>query len=193
MIDDRKNNVRRSLRHEIFIFAILVLIGSFVIGCEEKLKPSISSEGIRLDIPSQESWNSTITFTDSGKVKGVLRAGHISTYDDKKYTLLDSNIIVDFYDENEHHTSVLTARHGKVDDVTHNFEARDNVVVISDSGTVLKTDELYWDNRDRKIHTPAYVEISSPKEQIRGHGFESDQSLKQYTIYKVTGQAKTEE
>ena len=174
-------------------FILIALCSLLCFACEEKVKPSIAATGIGRDVPSQESWDAKITFTDSGRVSGILRAGHIAMYPDRRYTLLDSNIVVDFFDEHEHHTSVLTALHGKVDDGTHDFEAHGNVVVVSDSGTTLKTEELYWENISQKIRTPAYVEITSPTEKIQGHGLESDQGLKHYTILKVTGQAKTNE
>jgi LPS export ABC transporter protein LptC len=168
--------------------ALLLVLGA----CEEKVKPSITS-GLTGQSPVQESWDAKIVFTDSGKLAGILKAGHISVFADRKITLLDSSLTVDFYDEHQNHTSVLTARRGVVNDVNHDFEAHEHVVVVSDSGSVLRTEELYWTNATRKIHTPAYVEITSPKEQLRGHGFESDQDLKHYTILKVTGQAKTDE
>jgi LPS export ABC transporter protein LptC len=171
------------------LLAAVLLLLLPLAGCEEKLKPAVSPAVTGGQIPAQESWNATIRFTDSGKVKGILRAGHIAAFSDRKVTYLDSNIAVDFFDEEEHHTSVLTARRGKVDDATKDFEAHDNVVVVSDSGTILKTEELFWDNNRQKIHTTAYVEITSPTEQIRGHGLESDRGLKEYRIFRVTGQA----
>ena len=157
-------------------------------GCEDKLKPAVSSV-VNQDLPSQESWNSKIVFSDSGRTKAILRAGHIMMFSEQRYTLLDSNVVVDFYDPQEHHTSVLTARRGRVDDNTKNLEAFEHVVVRSDSGTTMTTEHLYWDNARQLIHTPLYVEIVSPTEQIQGTGFESDQSLKHYTIQKVTGKA----
>ncbi len=172
--------------HALFLLCCLA-------GCEEKIKPSIASAGVGNDIPSQESWNTTITFTDSGKVSCVLRAGHIAVYASTRFTMLDSNIVVDFFDEHQNHTSVLTALRGKVNDATHDFEAHGNVVVVSDSGTTLKTEDLFWVNLSQQINTPAYVEITSPTEKIQGHGLESDKGLKHYTIYKVTGEAKTNE
>ncbi|MBM2846759.1 MAG: hypothetical protein HW407_2071 [Bacteroidetes bacterium] len=100
---------------------------------------------------------------------------------------------MDFYNEMEEHTSVLTARRGRVNDRTQDFEAHENVVVISDSGTVLRTDSLFWDNATRKIRTDAFVDIESPTEHIMGHGMISDQGLKNYKIFRVTGQAVTKE
>ncbi|TAK67278.1 MAG: LPS export ABC transporter periplasmic protein LptC [Bacteroidetes bacterium] len=164
-----------------------------VTGCEEKLKPAVTSTAVSRDLPTQESWNTTITLTDSGKLIAILKAGHIASYTDKQYTVFDSNVVVDFYDEFERHTSVLTAKIGRVNDITHDLEAHGNVVVVSDSGTTLKTEDLYWSNRTKKVHTPSFVDIVSPTEHIQGHGFESDRGLRNYTIFKVTGQAKTEE
>ncbi len=170
------------------LFALCSLLS---LGCESKIKPPISSLGIRQDVPTQESWDAVITFTDSGRITAVLRAGHIAVFSEQKKTLLDSNITVDFFDENSNHSSILTARRGIVNDLTHDLEAHENVIVVNDSGTTLRTEELYWANRTQKIYTPAFVEINSRTEQIQGHGLESDQSLKYYTIPKVTGKAKT--
>lgn len=173
---------------------LLIALSSLLGSCsEEKIKPAISSTGIGQDVPSQESWNATITFTDSGRVTGILRAGHIAMFADRRFTSLDSGISVDFYDQHERHTSVLTAKRGRVNDLTHDFEAHENVVVVSDSGTTLKTEELYWSNTTQKVNTPAFVDITSPTEHIQGQGFESDQGLKRYTIFKVTGQAQPNE
>ncbi len=172
-----------------FCACILLLL---IAGCEEKIKPSVVAIN-RKDIPSQESWNSTVVFSDSAHIRAILWSGHISVFSPQQYTLLDESVRVDFFNEAEQHTSLLTARRGRVNDRTRDFEAYDNVTVTSDSGTVLKTERLFWNNTTRLIHTDAYVEITSPTEQIRGHGMESDQSLKNYRIFRVTGQAITKD
>ena len=176
--------------HRLVLFVLTPLL---FLACGEKIKPSIAATGVGGNVATQESWKAKITITDSGKVSGILRAGHISVFEDKKVTFLDSGIIVDFFDENEQHTSVLTAKAGKINDLTHDLEAHGNVIVVSDSGTTLKTEDLFWNNTTQKVYTQDYVEVTSPREQINGHGFESDRGLKQYKILDVTGQAKTNE
>ncbi len=175
------------------LFLLLCQISVVFTGCEEKVKPSVSSTGLAFDVPTQESWNAVITFTDSGRITGILRAGHIAMYAERKVTKLDSGVHVDFYDEQQHHTSVLTSRQGLVHDLTHDFEAHENVVVVSDSGSTLRTEDLYWTNATQRVHTQAFVDIVSPTEHIQGQGFESDQGLKRYTIFKVTGQSRPNE
>ncbi len=165
---------------------------ALVSGCEEKIKPAVVSMA-GSDVPSQESWNSTVIFSDSARTKAILWAGHIASYAAEHFTLLTDSIHVDFFNEREEHTSLLTARRGKVNDLTQDFEARENVVVRSDSGTVLRTDRLFWTNADQKIRTDAFVDIVSPTEHIMGQGMVSDQALKHYRIFKVTGQGITNE
>jgi hypothetical protein len=56
----------------------------------------------------------------------------------------------------------------------------------------MKTEQLFWDNQRQLIYTPAYVQIATLKEKMQGHGFESDQSLKNYRVFRVTGQTRAE-
>jgi LPS export ABC transporter protein LptC len=161
-------------------------------GCEERVRPAVAPVQ-QQELPSQESWNSTVVFSDSARVRARLRAGYIAVYSPQGYTLLSDSVTVDFYDEEERHTSVLTSRRGRVDDRTRDFAAYGSVRVRSDSGTVLTTDSLFWRNVDQTILTQAFVDILSPTEHITGHGLISDQSLKNYRIARVTGQTVTRE
>ena len=172
------------MRRSLALFAGLLLSLS---GCEEKVKPSVTAIG-QGEIPSQESWNSTVLISDSAHIRAIVWAGHISSFAQQRFTVLADSVHVDFFNDREEHTSLLTARWGKVNDATQDFEAHDNVVVISDSGTILHTDRLFWTNAEQKIHTDAYVDIVSPTEHIMGTGLVSDQGLKTYRISSVTGQ-----
>jgi LPS export ABC transporter protein LptC len=164
-----------------------IIILSVLFGCQQqRVQPSVMSNIQNEKYPSQESWNSKVTFTDSGKTKAVLFAKHIRVYYDTQETLLDTSLQVDFYDDNQVKTSTLTSKRGRVDDATENLFARDSVVVVNDSGVTITTSELMWRNKDRKIVSDKFVTILSPKEKIQGYGFESDQSLRFYTIYNIT-------
>jgi LPS export ABC transporter protein LptC len=166
--------------------APLILI-SLLIGCDdEKVKPSINTALKVEELPSQESWNSKVFFTDSGKTKAVLYAGHLRMYTAAHETLLDSSVKVEFFNDLEKVATTLTSKRGKVDDITRNLYAIDSVVAVNDSGVTLITQELMWRNDDRKIVSEKFVTILTSIEKIQGYGFESDQSLDNYIIYNVT-------
>ncbi len=175
-----------------FIISSLTIASLCFVGCEEKIKPPVVPLP-NTEQPSQESWNSTITFSDSARIKAILWAGHIARYTQQRSTLLQDSVRVDFFDADQKHTSLLTARRGRVNDATEDFAAYGNVLVVSDSGTTLKTDSLFWNNSTRRISTPAFVDIVSPTEHIMGTGMESDQNLKNYKIFRVTGSAVTKD
>jgi LPS export ABC transporter protein LptC len=174
------------------VSVMFTLVALLLMGCEERIKPSVVPLPTS-EVPSQESWNSTITFSDSARIKAVLWSGHIARFSQQRYTLLADSLRVDFYDTEQRHTSVLTSKRGRVNDATQDFAAYGSVVVVSDSGTTLKTDSLFWNNATRRIYTQAYVDIVSPTEHIMGTGMESDQNLKNYKIFRVTGSAVTKD
>ncbi len=174
----------------IFIGIIVLLAVLAISGCEEKVRPSVLSDVSSAQLPTQESWNSTITFSDSGIVKAIVKAGHIYAFDNSRTTFLDSGVVIDFFDESGKHTTVLTSHKGSVDEGTNNLEAIGNVIVTSDSGTVVKTEKMFWDNAKQLIHSPEFVHITSPTEDLQGTGFESDHNLRNYRIFKVTGTAE---
>jgi LPS export ABC transporter protein LptC len=167
-----------------FVFVLLAFM-IFSSCSSKRVKPLVDLNLKIEELPSQESWNSIITFSDSGKTKAILWAGHLQKYDEKRETFMDQNVKVDFYDPNEIHTSTLKSKKGRVDEATNNLFAIDSVVVFSDSVTI-KTDEMMWRNKDRKIVSDKFVKVISPTETIEGYGFESDQSLSNYVIYNIT-------
>ena len=174
------------------LFIILVLVILFLCSCEEKLKPSTINLK-SYELPAQESWNNEIIFSDSGFTRAILKAGHILYYSEKAEYLLNEGVKVDFFNRIGNHTSVLTSDSAKIDDRTKNMIAFGNVKVVSDSGVVLTTEEMHWNNSTRRIFGDKFVTIVSPKETLQGYGFESDQNLKDYVIKKVSGQVTTKE
>ena len=167
----------------IFLFLILVL---FIFSCsEEKVKPAVDLTLTEERIPDYESWKTEIIFSSQGVLEAVLFADHLQKFEEDHTTFLDS-VKVDFYDEDGNKTTVLTSNKARVDDITKNMFATENVVVKSDSGVVLKTEELTWQNKIQKITSDQFVTITSPAETIQGYGFESDQGLRNYKIFKIT-------
>jgi LPS export ABC transporter protein LptC len=166
------------------IFFILLCI--YFAGCsEEKIKPQVNNFLNKQELPTQESKNFKMLFSDLGMLKAVLYAKDAKVFENKKETILES-VKIDFFSDKEVKTSTLTSKKGRVDDLTKDMYAIDSVVAVSDSGVTLVTDELMWRNKDRKIVSDKFVTILTPKEKIQGYGFESDQSLHNYVIFKPT-------
>lgn len=166
-----------------YILLSIFLIIS-VYSCDDKFKPTQTN--LNSDSPTQESWNSQVMFSDSGKTKAILTAGHISVYSNKGFTLIDSGAVVDFYRDSVK-VSTLKGMRGKINDKTKDIEIFDSVVVVNNEGSELRTQKLLWTNQTRKVSSDEFVSIKTPAETIEGVGFESDQNLTNYKIFKVSG------
>lgn len=168
---------------------LIILLAMSFIECGERLKPTVVS--VHGKLPDQESWNSTIQFTDSGVTEGILKAGHILVFNNDNMTYMGDSVRVDFFDNSGHHTSYLTADSGIVNNQTNDLEAIGNVYAHSDSGTSLWTQQLFWNQKTQKVTSNVFVKIVSPKETLQGIGFESNRDLSNYRIFNVSGEAKT--
>ncbi len=148
-----------------------------------EVKPSTAPLVSTEEMPSQTSAHTRMAFSSEGKIRAVMNAIGVRVFEQKRYTMLDSSVRVDFFDRESNHSSVLTSRRAYIDDNTKNMTAYDSVKVLSDSGTLVQTDSLLWNNGTHKLHSDAFVKISEKSGRItRGHGFESDQDLVNYRI-----------
>lgn len=173
-------------------YGALFLLSVVVVGlmsCEEKIKPSVLPGIDSQTLPQQESWNSKIVLSDSGKLKAIIYAGYVRVYASPPRTQISDGMTVHFYQTNGNESSVLTSQEGTVHDDTKNLTASGNVLVVSSDTTKLWTEKLDWDNKRQLIHTTQFVRIHSPKERLQGYGFESDQHLRRYRIYRVSGES----
>lgn len=153
-------------------------------GCsEEKMNPEIAKDISGREMPTAEGWNSILSFyTENGRLTTVLHYEHATDYGDQRVKLLH-NIKVDFYDSTQKAATWLTADSGRVVDEKE-MHAIGNVIAVNDSGRTLKTEELVWRTKTQKITTDKFVTITSPKEDLQGYGFESDQNIRNWVIFK---------
>jgi LPS export ABC transporter protein LptC len=170
--------------------ALLLLCAIALVGCDDTERVQPVNVGNSLDRPAQITHNTTMTFSTEGVIKAVLHAKRVRTYEDQKFTYLDSGVRVEFYDRLGQHSTTLTSGRGAVNLGTNDMTAYDSVHIVSDSGTVVDTDSLQWLNRSQQLHSDAHVRIAEKNGRITtGMGFDGDQNLTHYQILRPTIEA----
>ncbi len=140
--------------------------------------------------PTQQGKGITMIYSDSARLKMVMKAPQMLTYDKnvkEPFTLLPSGLTMDFYTNEEKLEATLSANYGIHYPQRKRMEVKYNVVVVNKNGETLNTEHLIWDEVTKKIHSDAFVKITTAKEIIMGNGFESNEDLTQYQIKDVTG------
>jgi len=164
---------------------VIPAITFFFVQCGNSNEILVNS---RLGKPDQESWGVTILLTDEGLIKAKIKSGHLEKYNEREFILLDSNVVVDFFDENENHTSRLICNVAEVNEKSNHMRAIGNVSAVSDSGITLYTDTLVWNSKDEKMSTDCEIMLTTEqKDTLYGVGFESESDLKNWIILNPSG------
>ena len=137
--------------------------------------------------PVSEVTDAEILYSDSAMVRMKLTAPYMLTFESGDQDFPEGVYIESFEGEGVK-TSTIKADRGNFNQADNKYTAEGNVVVENlESGETLRTELLYWEPRDNKIHTDRYVEIASEEEVIMGEGLTSNEDFSSYSILKPTG------
>ena len=167
----------RSLR------ALLVLGGGVLLatafGCRTQ-DGELTSTGESSQGNSEGMRGVSLSSYNIGDTQWILHADSASVFRERKRVEAD-RVRVDFY-ENDDHVSVLTSETGVLNQATDDLEARGDVKVLTDEGELLETEVLFWDHRRSRIHTDAFVKMTSGENVLTGIGLETDPALNDFEL-----------
>ncbi|MDA3870913.1 MAG: LPS export ABC transporter periplasmic protein LptC [Candidatus Marinimicrobia bacterium] len=169
------------INYKLKYFIIIML---FVFSCT---KISQEKEENDVVVPDQESWNSTTFISSKGMKKAIIFSGHLLKYESSGEVLLGDSVNVDFYNKQGKHISVLISDSGVVNEKTQNLKAIGHVILISDTGYTMHTDELVWFSDSEKVFTEGEIKLFSTEDTLYGTGFTSDVKLENWTITNPHG------
>lgn len=172
----------------ILIMALILFFNLNSCTKDEQLAQNVDTSGIDLEA-SNTVWNTDITFTDSSITKARVHADRGRLYGARQETVLDSHVVVNFYSPNGTELAQLQCRLVRIDNRSNAMYASGNVVIESNvNGTRVESASMMWDHKSRKLTSQEYVKVTRPGETIEGGiGFESDESMSNYRIFKVKG------
>ncbi|TCD48896.1 LPS export ABC transporter periplasmic protein LptC [Chlorobium sp. N1] len=139
--------------------------------------------------PLQESWQVEFVVSEEGVRKSLIRAGHVTEFrvEGKSEQHLDQGVKVEFFDAEGQRTTEITADRAVVYD-NQDIEGMGHVVIRSSDNTVIRTEYAKRSGLDRRIRSDRFVTIDRPDQRISGYGFESDQEIRHYRIFRGSGE-----
>ena len=78
--------------------------------------------------------------------------------------------------------STLTACHGFLSTDSKDIRAEENVIMVSEEGTTLRTERLDWNQKAGLIKTDLPVTVERAQDILTGIGLEADRELKNIKI-----------
>lgn len=167
--------------------AVIFFLAFFSPGCiNDPAEVNSFSKDDKLPVLTEQ--NVDIHYSDSAKLKIHMTAPMMEEFGGANpYEEMLKGVKVEFYDEDEKVNSYLTANYAINRKREQIMEAKNDVVVVNTKGEKLNTEDLIWDGRKRRIHTDAFVKITTKDQVITGTGLDSDERFEEYEIKNITG------
>jgi LPS export ABC transporter protein LptC len=119
--------------------------------------------------------------TDQGLQRAHVDADTAYFFDDHNRMELQG-VHATFYTVTGAKDAVLTSRHGTTNTRTNNMIARKDVVVVSEDGRRLTTQELIYNQQKNEISSDSAFVMTEPNRRLEGVGFRSDPNMKNIQI-----------
>ncbi|WP_246124849.1 LPS export ABC transporter periplasmic protein LptC [Algibacter pacificus] len=156
--------------------------------CNNSLK-EVQKFGISDNEPIGVAENINAKKTDSGRVTVNLISSKMLDFSNRDfpYTEFIDNFTLYIYDDNEDKKTTIVANYAIIYDQTGLNDLRGNVIITSAEGEVLKSEQLYYDQKKEWLFTNNPVTFKTKTDEIHGNGFDSDTKLQHAEVLEVTG------
>lgn len=182
----------------VILGAVAVALLAGCTGRTDVIPPDVILE----DLPDQETWDVTLALSMEGQRRALVRAPYLARYEHEDSTFarfgpagaLDtSRVHVEVFDEAGAPSATVDSDRLTYFDAERRFLAEGDVVVQTETGKTLRSEELTWDEAARRLRTDGFVRITAPDEQIQGYRLDADENLDTYSLARITGQVRVED
>lgn len=175
-----------------------LLFGLFIAFLFQSCDMSVEKEKVEKILSdtlfTEQAENVEMHYSDSGTLKAIIYAPTLERHPvEEPFTVFDKGVTSYFYGPSGKVENSIKSNYGISYDSKKIVELRNDVRVVNTQQEKLNTDKLIWDQNTGKIHTDAFVKITTPENIIFGEGFEANQDFSEYRIFKVKGTISVDE
>ncbi len=149
-------------------------------GCGDGTEPSAAPVRRDAALPEQQFFDYRLIETNAAVRQWVLESSEMQKFAGREDVLLVT-VRMDFYRDGAHF-SVLTADSGRANLQTRNVHTWGDVVVVTDDGRRLETQELFFDNETRRITNDVFNRFTREGDVLTGIGLEATPDLEYIEI-----------
>ncbi|MEL0457275.1 LPS export ABC transporter periplasmic protein LptC [Tamlana flava] len=172
---------------------VTIIIVTMFFSCNDSLK-QVQKIGISENEPIGIDYNMNVKYTDSGRVTANLISAKMLDYSNRDFPFHEFTDGVTLYIfDKDNKKSTVVADYAIVYGNTDLIDMRNNVVITTHDNSVLKTDQLYYDQKKEWLYTNEPVEFQTEQDLIKGNGFDSNSKFTNAEVLEVTGIITLEE
>lgn len=160
-----------------------MLVLAIACGGEGTAPPQATSSPMA-DSADQMMFGISTLLTDRGVLNAELQADTAFFFDENTRIEL-RGVKLTFYTRTGVRNSVLTSREGTYNTRQSRMEARGDVVVVSEDGKRLTSEELRYDQMRNEISSDSAFVLTEPGRRLEGIGFTSDPNMNNVRVHRL--------
>ncbi len=140
-------------------------------------------------IPNGEAENFNLKYTDSGRIKSILVSPKMLDYSNVEFpfTEFPKGILVTMYDPKGKKT-YISSDYAVTFKGTDLIDLQKNVKISNESGQVMETQQLYFDQKNEWFFTEKKFKFTDPKGVSYGEGIDFSKDFKIVNSQRINGQ-----
>ena len=157
--------------------------------CGRKKNPVTDAITNRDSVPVMTTRDVSTYISDSGVVRYKIIADEWRVYDrlDPTRWTFEEGIYREKFNNDLSIEATIVADTAYYYDQQELWELRGNVHIENEQDEQFDTQQLYWNQKTKKVYSDLYIRIRQQKRIITGIGFTSNQEFTNYTIKQTQG------
>lgn len=154
--------------------------------CNDKAVSEVSLDYDPDTIATMITTSATQLISDSGTTRYKLVAQKWLVFDQAKepYWLFPEGLYLERFTPDFAIEATVEADSAWYYNAKNLWRLKKNVHVENMKGEQFDSDELFWDGENGKVYSEEFIEIKSGGTELKGYGFESNESMTNYRIFR---------
>jgi len=165
---------------------VIALVMTMFFSCTNNFK-DVQKIGVSENEPIGVAENINLKYTDSGKVKAILKSPKMFDYSNRKFAFNEftEGVNLELFEDGK--KSVVVSDYAIIYNKTNIIDLQGNVKITTHSNDTLFAEQLYYDNDKQWLFTNKPVTFRTGMDLINGNGFDSNQKFTNAEVLEITG------
>lgn len=177
------------MRRLVYILAVLAVLAPVLTGCDEEKHYYVKNIGSGDTVPTMRTTDVNTYISDSGYTKYYIQTPVWEMYNEANppYWRFPQEVHLEQYDSRQHVESTLRCDSARYLMQERLWRLDGRVVGVNVNHDSILTNQLFWDQSQRKLYSDSFIHIVRSDRIIEGYGFESNERMTEFVIKKPTG------
>lgn len=171
----------------------LFILASVLLSCENNFK-EIRNNDYSEFVPGGDADNVNLKYTDSGKIKSILVSPKMLDYSnvDFAFTEFPKGVDVTIYD-NKGKRTFIRSNYAVSYKQTNIIDLQGKVKITSESGQVLETEQLFFDQKNQWFYTERKFKLTDAGNNSTGQGIDFSKDFTTINSQRIQGEIESKE